>query len=72
MDRILFIILIFMLTVYVDGIDVFKSKDSKKIAVYSSIFFTAATLCLLILMDIKIPNPMEAVQTFIISTFGRN
>lgn len=72
MIKILLFTLALILIALIDGGKVFKSKDIKKISVYSSIFFTAAILCLLILMDVKIPNPLEPVKDIIVSIFGKD
>jgi branched-subunit amino acid transport protein AzlD len=57
---------------YVDGSEVFKSKNTKKIVIYLSISLTAGILGLLLIMDVKIPNPMEPVQALIVSIFGKD
>jgi O-antigen/teichoic acid export membrane protein len=70
MSKILYSILIFALILYIDGIEVLISKDKKKIAAYCSIFFTVVILSMLLIMDIKIPNILEPVENFIVSSFG--
>lgn len=64
--------LIFILIALIDGSEVFKSKDIKKIVTYSSIFFIGSVLSLLLIMGVKIQNPLEPLETFIVSIFGKN
>lgn len=72
MFKFLFSTLIFILIALIDGNGVFKSKDLKKILTYSSIFFIGSVLSLLLIMGVKIQNPLKPVEAFIVSIFGKN
>lgn len=66
-----FFALLLFLIAFIDGYKVFKSKDIKKIVIYSLIFFSAGMLSLVLLRGVKIPNPMDPVKNLIVSIFGK-
>lgn len=72
MGTILISIFVFGLISFIDGRNVFKSKDFKKIGTYSFIFLAASILSTLLIVGIKIPNPMEPVKDLIVSIFGKD
>lgn len=72
MIKVLFSVIVFILIALVDGREVFKSKNRKKISAYLTFFSAAVILGLLLIMGVKIPNPLDPVKSFIAAIFGKD
>lgn len=72
MVKFLFSLFVLIIFAVIDGKDVFDSKDVKKIITYTLVFLFGTVLNLLIIMEVKMPNPLEPIKNFIVSVFDKD